>query len=403
MTDVGVLRPPATVLFGRGVVQAVGGQAAALGRRALVCTDGTLARGPQGSAVVRSLRAAGLAVDVLDAAVPELPLGAVEAAVARARAHAPDCVVGLGGGSSIDLAKLVALGLSTDVPLREQYVENAVSAPTVPVIAVPTTAGSGSEVTPVAVLSDPDITLKVGISSPYLVPRAAICDPALTEGAPPAVTAHAGIDALAHAIEAFTAIRRSGWADVVSRGFVGGNVLSDRFAVHAVAQLSRSLRAAVDDDPAGRSAALEGSLCAGLAFATAGTAAAHALQYPLGARTGTPHGLGTGLLLPYVMAFNVRAQPERLAAVAVAMGADPEPAAAIEAVLDLARDLGLPRTLQELGVERSALEPMAEQALGIARLIQNNPREVDLAGAVSILEAAWSGDWAPLSTSVESL
>jgi alcohol dehydrogenase len=392
MAEVGALRVPPTVLIGNGLVSMLGRVAAPLGRRVLLCTDELLASGEQGRRALAALRdGAGLDVDVLDAAVPELPRRSVEAAIAVAQRHAPDCVVGLGGGSAIDLAKLVALGLSVDVPLDQFYGEGHVPGPTVPVIAVPTTAGTGSEVTPVAVLSDPEIELKVGISSPHLIPRAAVCDAELTRGAPPQLTAHAGIDALAHAIESYTAARGTPPEDLVARVFVGGNVLTDRFALHAVSKLASSLRGAQEDDPAARADALEGSLCAGLAFGTAGTAGAHALQYPLGARTNTPHGLGVGLLLPFVMAYNRPACEPRLADVAEAMGLERNAGAAVDGVRALAIDLGLPASLRELGLERSELAGLAAQAVGIDRLARNNPRTLDLAGAGAILDAAWRG------------
>lgn len=391
MPELGVMRAPGQVLFGEGMVAALGRVAAAHGGRVLVCTDGYLAGAEQGRLALGALREAGLEARVLDAAEPELPRASVEAAIEAAREMRPDCVVGLGGGSCLDLAKLVALGLATEGPLDRFYGEAAVPGPVLPMVAVPTTAGTGSEVTPVAVLSDPAIALKVGISSLHLVPRAAICDPRLTLGAPAAVSAYAGIDALAHAIEAFTAVERDGWEDAVDRVFVGRNVLSDRFALHAVELLGGSLRGAVEDRPAARRAALEGSLCAGLAFAAAGTAAAHALQYPLGARTKTPHGLGVGLLLPFVMAANAPACRDRLDLVAAALGVEGAEAA-VRVVRDLGLDLGLPSTLSELELAEEDLAGMAEQALGIERLVANNPRPMTQELATEILRAAWTGD-----------
>jgi alcohol dehydrogenase len=392
--DPGVLRPPSTILLGEGTIEALGETVAPLGRRVLVCTDEFLARNHQVDAVRRVLAEANLEVEILDAAVPELPRASVEGAIDAARALRPDCVVGLGGGSCLDLAKLVALGLSVDQPLDAFYGEMAVPGPILPLAAVPTTAGTGSEVTPVAVLSDPAIALKVGISSPFLVPRAAICDPALSMGAPASVTAFAGIDALAHAIEAYCAVRRHDWSEMAGRVFVGGNVLSDRFALHAAALVSRSLRGAIEDDPGARAEALEGSLCAGLAFATAGTALAHALQYPLGALTGTPHGMGVGLLMPFVMAFNAPARTDRLAELAVGMGAQASAAGAIEAARRLALDVGIPGSLADMGAAAGDLERIAEQGLTVRRLVMNNPTPVSLEDALELLRRAFDGDLA---------
>lgn len=389
---IGVLRCPSVVLFGDGVSSALGRLAVQFGQRALVCTDPALATGPHVTRVVSILRNAGLTVSILDAAVPELPLEVVTRAVGEARPRRPDCLVGVGGGSCLDLAKLVALGLTSDEPFESFYGERKVRHPVKPVIGVPTTAGTGSEVTPVAVVSDPKQAMKVGVSSEHLIPRAAVCDPALTLGAPPTVTAHAGIDALAHAIEAFTAMPRN-WEAAQDRVFVGKNVLSDPLAITAISRIAPNLREAMEDSPSARKDVLEGSLCAALAFGSAGTAAAHALQYPLGARTKTPHGLGTGMLLPYVMRFHREVRAAQLGEIAQAMGCVEHSAdAAIDAVVDLTRAIGLPASIAELGVSRDELLSIADQALGITRLVTNNPRPLDRDGAMTILDAAWHGD-----------
>ncbi len=394
MTDslFGALRAPDTVVLGDGAAATAGEHARRFGARCLVCTDPFLAQAVQGRTVVAALRAAGMEVTVLDAAVAELPRRAVERAIERARGTEPDVIVGLGGGSSIDLAKLVALGVRHGGDLRDFYGEGGVPGPVTPLIAIPTTAGTGSEVTPVAVLSDHAHELKVGISSPHLIPRVALCDPTLAHGAPREVTAYAGIDALAHAIEAYCARRHGDPAHVASKVFTGGNVLTDGYALAAVGELGRGLRAALEDDAAGRRATMAGSLMAGLAFGTAGTAAAHALQYPIGAQTKTAHGLGVGLLLPYVMAYVAPACEARLGDVGRALGVDATSHAAIEAVAAIGRDLGIPASLRDLGMPLEALEDAARKAVGIERLMRNSPREVDLRGARRILAAAWHGD-----------
>jgi alcohol dehydrogenase len=244
------------------------------------------------------------------------------------------------------------------------------------------------------------VVLKVGIASRRLIPTFALVDPTLTHGCPPTVTAHAGIDALAHAIEAFTSVRRE-----PPRGetpvFVGKNSLSDVYALLAVEHLAPNLIAAQRDDPDARAAVSYGSLCAGLAFGVAGTAVAHALQYPLGARTHTPHGLGTGLLLPYAMRFNQTVRAPELAAIARAMrvsaaGGDDQQAAgaAITAVAELAGALGIPASIATLGVDEGELAELARQALGVTRLIANNPRPLTEEDLVGILRAAWRGELA---------
>jgi alcohol dehydrogenase len=394
------MRAPREVLFGAGVADATGELARRVGRRVLVVTDPTLLATEAAQRVLASLRSAGLELDVFDGAVPELPMAVVLGAIRQAAVYAPQCVVGLGGGSNMDLAKLVALGIVHGAELRRFYGEEQVPGPVAPVIAIPTTAGTGSEVTPVAVLTDPEVVLKVGISSRHLIPTFAIVDPEMTYGCPSTVTAYAGIDALAHAIEAFTAARRRlpAGGDAV---FVGKNSLSDAFALVAVRQIAPNLPAALRDEYPARDALAYGSLCAGLAFGTAGTAVAHALQYPIGARTHTPHGLGTGLLLPYAMRFNLPARSVELAqigrAIGVAAGEHDDARAAREAVAAvaaLAVDVGVPESLAELGVAEQELEELALQALGVGRLIDNNPRQLGQVELLEILAAAWRGELA---------
>ena len=355
--------------------------------RALVVTDSVIAAAPPGRTVLGSLESAGVETVVFDGGVPELPLDVVLEAIRFGKAGAPDCVIGLGGGSSIDLAKLVALGIAHGDDLRRFYGEEQIPGPVAPVVAIPTTAGTGSEVTPVAVITDPDALLKVGISSRALIPAVAVVDPRLTYGCPANVTAFAGIDALAHAVEAFTAADRRlppGSPAV----FVGKNTLSDTFALRAIAEIAPHLRGALEDEPRARDAVALGSLCAGLAFGTAGTAVAHALQYPIGARTHTPHGLGTGLLLAYAMQFNRPVREGELAEVARAMEVDD----AIPAVARLAADVGVPASLAEIGVREEELGELAEQATGVTRLLENNPREAGARELSEILAAAWKGE-----------
>jgi alcohol dehydrogenase len=400
MPELGVLRPPSTIIFADGSLAAAGRLAAAYGTRVTVCTDARLASTKSAGQLLGFLRASGLEVTVFDGAVVELPLPSVEEAIAVTARQRPDCLVAFGGGSCIDLAKLIALGLTAGQPLPEFYGEGRVEHPILPVVAIPTTSGTGSEVTPVAVLTDPSHELKVGISSERLVPRAAICDPTVTMGAPPEVTAHAGIDALAHAVEAFTAIERLDWSASDRRIFVGKNLLSDDFALRAVRCIADSLPAAMTDDPAARRRVAEASLCAGLAFASAGTSLAHALQYPIGARTHTPHGLGVGLLLPYCMQFNEQVRREEFALVGQALGVGPSAADAIDFVARLCKQIGLPGSLAELGIKLPDLPALAGQALGIERLINNNPRPVSRAALIDLLDAAWHGERSriPLTT-----
>src|SRR4051795_8632558 len=221
------------------------------------------------------------------------------------------------------LPEVTALLLAYDGPLENFSTVNSVPSPILPLIALPTTAGTGSEATPVSVITDPATSMKIGVASPFLIPRHAICDPLLTVGAPPVVTAHSGIDALSHAVEAYMAAREEPSVELVlGRPQVGKNMLSDTLALTAAGHIARNLARAVEDgsDVEARTGMLYGSLLAGIAFGNSGVSAAHALQFAVGAATHTSHGLGTGLLLPYVMEYNRPARARELDALSEAMG-----------------------------------------------------------------------------------
>ena len=388
MTDFAVLRAPSQVLFGAGMAAATGRVAADHGRRVLVITDPVIAGTPGFADVVDSL--AGLDVTVFPEAVVDVPGSAVDAALALGSSAEPDVIVAVGGGSVIDLAKVTALLLTHGAPLADYYPLQSVPGPILPLIALPTTAGTGSEATPVAVITDPATEMKIGVASPHLIPRHAICDPLLSIGAPPAVTAHSGIDALSHAVESFMAAREEPSPGLVlGRPQVGKNLLSDALALTAAGYIFRNLTRAVADgsDLEARTGMLYGALLAGIAFGNSGVSAAHALQFALGAATHTSHGLGTGLLLPYVMEFNRLARPDETAQLSSLMGGD-----AVTQVHALGLKIGLPRSLADIGVARHDLRPMAEASVGIKRLVDNNPRPLDVDALEAILDAAWHGE-----------
>ncbi|WP_187270704.1 iron-containing alcohol dehydrogenase [Lacisediminihabitans profunda] len=406
MTDTanGLLRLPAQIAFGLNSLDGLAGTVSALGRRAFVVVDPFIRGTALFGEAMESLSAAGVEVAICSEVVAELPVPAVEAAGEMARAFAPDVVVGYGGGSAIDLAKLVALLARQPSPLSLYYGENKVGADVAPLVAVPTTAGTGSEATPVAVVSDSERELKVGVSSPYLVPRAAIVDPRLSLGAPGTVTAYAGIDALVHAIESFTAAPWSAaWGDTLPV-FVGRNRLSSLLALEAASTILGSLRTAVSSplDLPAREAMSYGSLLAGMAFGGAGTHLSHALQYPIGALSKTPHGLGTGLLLPYVMEAAFAETMPELAAIAVACGhrGGSDEALAMQAIDDvrsLSKDIGIPNTLAEIGITAGQLPRIAELSLTVKRLANNSTLEPTHDLFMTILEAALTGDRSRLS------
>ncbi len=398
------LRLPREILFGRGQRHALPVVAGKLGTRALIVTDSRFAATPVFAEMVAALEAAGMAVLVHDQVLPDVPRDTVAVCAEAARAFAPDMVIGIGGGSCLDMAKCTALLLSHGGALQDYYGEFKVPAPVLPIIAVPTTAGTGSEVTPVAVISDPDRTLKVGISSPYLIATVALCDPELTMSCPQGLTAVAGADALTHAIEAFTAARKADDATLAQQHvFVGKSALTDHFALLAIKLLGRSLERAYADgsDADARADVMMGALVAGCAFGTAGTAAAHAVQYPAGALTHTPHGLGVATMLPYVMSYNRSAATPEMAEIAGALGLDGAgrseadmAEAAIREVSRIFAAIGITPTLSGLGLAADKLDWTAEQALGIGRLIKNNPRSLDLPAMRRLVQAAYDGDLA---------
>lgn len=390
----GTIRAPREIVFGSGQRRALGVIAARLGHRALVVTDARLAGDAEFLAMIADLQASGLVVRIESGTLPDVPVDTAVIAAEAARAFAPDLVIAVGGGSCLDMAKCVALLISHGGRPQDYYGELKVPGPILPLIAIPTTAGTGSEVTPVAVLSDAERSLKVGISSPYLIPTVAICDPDLTMTCPAGLTAIAGADALTHAIEAFTATRRTPTSGLAQeRVFIGKNAISDQFALTAISLLWKGLEAACTNgsDAEARAQVMQGATFAGLAFGVAGTAAAHAIQYPVGALTHTAHGQGVACLMPWVMAWNRPAIGPELAQIAAAIGV-PSADEVIPAISALFARIGIPPTLAALGLAEDRITWVAEQSCGIERLIQNNPRPLGKAEMTLLLRAAFTGD-----------
>ena len=402
MSFFGLLRLPASILFGSGQRAAAAATAAQLGSRVLVCTDSRLGAEPVFHALLADLHNAALTIRVFDRTQPDVPIASIDDCLNEVADFTPEVVIGIGGGSSMDLAKAVALLLTHGGRPEQYYGENKVPGPLLPVIAIPTTAGTGSEVTPVAVLGDTVRQTKVGISSPYLIPKVAICDPELTLSCPPEITAVSGADALTHAVESFTAARRAATPRLsIDNVFVGKNVLSDQFALLSITCIWKYLQRAYLDgtDLEAREGMMLAALAAGCSFGTAGTAVAHAIQYPVGNDTHTAHGAGVALLLPYVMEYNRPAAVHSYSAIARAVGLGAPDSTGeqlsfevIDAIAALLASVGIPRTLKELGLAAERQEWTAQSAIGITRLVNNNPRKIDLAGMHRITRAAFSGD-----------
>lgn len=402
MSLFGAMRLPRSVLFGSGQRQAIAAVAAQFGQRVLVCTDARLGSDADFKAIIGDLARLGLSALVYDQTQPDLPTESVIDCVSKATSFAPQVVLGIGGGSCMDMAKAVALLLTHGGELSSYYGEYKVPGPVIPLIAVPTTSGTGSEVTPVAVVADAARGTKIGIATPHLIPQVAVCDPELTLSCPPRLTACSGGDALTHAIESFTALARVPSPDLtLQHVFVGKNALSDHFALLAIASIWNSLYPAYKNgrDLKARESLMLGALAAGCAFGTAGTAAAHALQYPVGNATHTAHGDGVASLLPYVMEFNRPACVESFAQIARMLGLgtatstnDELSSILVDEVARLLDSVGIPRTLQDLGLPADKQQWAAESAISIARLVKNNPRPLDLRAMQAITSAAYSGD-----------
>ncbi|MDF1503537.1 iron-containing alcohol dehydrogenase [Roseisolibacter sp. H3M3-2] len=366
-----------------GAALRLGALARELGmRRPLVVTD----RGLLDAGVLAGpLDALGEAADVaLFADVrADPPQDTVEAAAAMARDRGADGVIGLGGGSSLDTAKLAALLARSGESLADVFGVERARGPRLPLIQVPTTAGTGSEVTPIAIVTTPTHE-KVGVVARVLHADVAVLDATLTVGLPARVTAMTAVDAMVHAIEAYTSRRRK-------------NVLSDTLAVRALALLSRHLPRAVADgaDLDARRALLQGAALAGMAFANAPVAAVHALAYPLGGHFGVPHGLSNALVLHQVLAFNLPAADRMYAELAPSLRATGSAAARpatgqalLDGLAELTAALPLERRLREVGVAADDLPMLARDAMQVQRLLVNNPRDVTYDDALAIYRAA---------------
>ena len=351
-------------------------------RRVLIVTDPGFLRTGLLEPARASLIQSGLAVSVYADVVADPPEQIVETALAFARSHASDLVIGFGGGSSMDVAKLVAVLAASSQPLNQIYGIGNVSGARLPLVQVPTTAGTGSEVTNIAIVTT-GATTKMGVVAPQLYADLAVLDAELTLGLPPLVTAATGIDAMVHAIEAYTSKHKK-------------NPLSDTLAREALRLLSGNLLLAVEDGrnlPA-REAMLLGACLAGQAFSNAPVAAVHALAYPIGGIFHVPHGLSNSLVLPHVLRFNASHAAPLYAELAdiVVPGIEGSAAARTEGLIaamqQIAERTGIQTRLQELGILEADLDRLADDAMLQTRLLGNNPRALTRADARAIYAAA---------------
>jgi alcohol dehydrogenase class IV len=375
-----ILFEPGSAAKTAEVVQGLGG------RRVLLVTD----KGVRGAGLTAgaegALAEAGIGVRLFDEVEADPPAAVIERGAALARAEGVDLVLSIGGGSALDTAKLVAYLARTDEPLESLYGVGLAKGERLPLVLVPTTAGTGSEVTPISIVTTPS-SEKKGVVSPRLLPDWAILDPELTLGLPAPVTAATGIDAMVHAIEAYTSRHRK-------------NPLSDQLARQALELLSANIRTACTNghDLEARGAMLLGSMLAGMAFANAPVAAVHALAYPIGALFHVPHGLSNALVLTGVLRFNLPAAEALYAELAPILTADaggrPQAEAArlfVEALERICRDCRVPASLAEVGIREADLPRLAGDAMKQTRLLVNNPRELTYDDAYAIYAEALRG------------
>jgi alcohol dehydrogenase len=381
-----LFRTTPRILIGPGCIEQIGLEVKALkGGKVLIVTDPGIIRAGLLKPVEESLQHAGLPWSIFDQVEPDPRIEVVEECFRTARQEQADCIIGLGGGSSLDIAKVVAVRLTNSGKIDDFFGIDLIPNPGVPVILVPTTAGTGSEVTPIAILSDTREKLKKGIVSSHLLPKSALLDPKLTIGLPPAVTAFTGMDAMIHAIEAYTSVNANG--------------LTDHLAFRAMELTSGNLLTAYarGEDLNARSKMLEGSLLAGMAFANAGVTAVHAFAYPLGGEFHhIPHGLANSVMLPHVLRFNMLGNLPKFADVASALGVaageltDRQAAEeGLEVIEGLMADLEIPLRLRDLQVPEEAIPKMAQGVMKVTRLLANNPRRITLQDAERIYRNAW--------------
>ena len=378
---------PSNILFESGASKKVADLAAEFGaQRILLVTDRGVRDAGLTKAAEDALKAAGRDLVLFEDVVADPPSNVIERAVALCRDERIDLVLSIGGGSALDTAKLVAYLARSGDRLDDIYGVGLAKGERLPLLLVPTTAGTGSEVTPIAIVTTPT-TEKKGVVSPRLLPDWAILDPELTLGLPSHVTAATGIDAMVHAIEAYTSRHKK-------------NPMSDQLARQALALLSQNIREVCRNgrNLEARSQMLLGSMLAGMAFANAPVAAVHALAYPIGAIFHVPHGLSNALVLMGVLRFNLPAAEALYAELAPiidpeANGLSTSEAARrfVDGLAAICRDCKVPASLAEVGVRESDLPRLAEDAMKQTRLLVNNPREVTYPDAFAIYSEALDG------------
>ena len=374
------------IIFGNGSFDMLGDHIRDMkASRPLVVLDRNLSKPGFKERIANTCGKNGVKATIFDKQVEAEPrLEVADEGAKAARKGKCDIVVGIGGGSAMDVAKAIAVLAANNGSAVDYLGLNKVPGPGLPTIMVPTTAGTGSEVTFTAVFVRQDLKKKEGMNSPYLYPDLALLDPVLTLTLPPVSTASTGIDALCHAIESFTSVNAS--------------PMSEMFSLDAIQLISENLRTCVHDggNLEAREKVLLGSLYAGLGLANAGVGAVHSLSYPLGGKYGVSHGLANTVMLPHVMSFNLPGALEKFTIIAEAMGeiVDDMPLReaayfAVEAVQSLIEDCGIYTTLEDLNIPEEDFPDLAKVAMTVTRPLENNPRKVTIEDAIEIYGEAY--------------
>lgn len=374
------------IIFGNGSFDMLGDHIREMKAcRPLVVLDRNLSKTGLKERIADICGKSGVKAAIFDKQVEAEPrLEVADDGARAARKGKCDIVVGIGGGSAMDVAKAIAVLAANNGSAVDYLGLNKVPGPGLPTIMVPTTAGTGGEVTFTAVFVRQELKKKEGMNSPYLYPDLALLDPVLTLTLPPVSTASTGIDALCHAIESFTSVNAS--------------PMSEMFSLDAIQLISENLRTCVHDggNLEAREKVLLGSLYAGLGLANAGVGAVHSLSYPLGGKYGVSHGLANTVMLPHVMSFNLPGALEKFTIIAEAMGeiVDDMPLReaaylAVEAVQSLIEDCGIYTTLEDLGIPEEDFPELAKVAMTVTRPLENNPRKVTIEDAIEIYGEAY--------------
>jgi len=369
------------VYFGNEAAGNLGGVLERRGARRIFLATGPHVAKSEGFAMIRDIAAQnGREVAVFSDTTADPSILLVEAMTKAARDFRADCVLGIGGGSPLDAAKIVAVLLEHNVPAASLVGTNLVPPRHIPLVLIPTTAGTASEVTIYSILTATAAGMKAAVCSPEIIPDAAFLIPALTHSMPASVTAATGIDALCHATEAYTSKRRNPYSDVM--------------ALKAVRLISENLLTAQREphNARAREAMLMASFFAGLSFNNSSTTAVHAFAYPLGGTHHLPHGLANSLMFAAVFRHNTPGHEERMADLAEAFTGVRDPHALIPAVNALRRDLGMPMSLREAFVPESDLERMAENVMTVTRLLSVNANPITLPDARRIFREAYDGE-----------